>query len=104
MNVTMNTTTHFAGQKYEEGKPYEVDTSIAERWVDVGIAEEGGTPKASGDSGEKPVEKMNTAELTAKAEELGVDISEAKTNKERADLILAHIEASGDGGEDNKEE
>lgn len=41
--------------------------------------------------GDKPVERMNTAELTQKAAELGVDISVATTNKQRAEAILAHL-------------
>jgi hypothetical protein len=35
---------------------------------------------------------MNTAELTETAAELGVDISGAKTNKERVDAIQAFID------------
>lgn len=46
-------------------------------------------PPAGG--GEKPIERMNTAELTQKATELGVDISGASTNKLRAELIQAHL-------------
>lgn len=42
-------------------------------------------------SGEKPIERMNTAELTQKATELGVDISGATTNKLRVELIQAHL-------------
>lgn len=38
---------------------------------------------------EKPIVKMNTAELTAKAAKLEIDISGAKNNKERIKLILA---------------
>lgn len=38
---------------------------------------------------EKPIVKMNTAELEAKAAENKVDISGAKNNKERIKLILA---------------
>lgn len=47
-------------------------------------------PPASG-NGEKAIERMNTAELTQKAAELGVDISTAATNKLRAEAILAHL-------------
>ena len=43
---------------------------------------------------EKQPHRMNTEELTAKAAELGVDISGAKNNTERADLIVAHIAAN----------
>lgn len=43
---------------------------------------------------EKAIEKMNAEELTKKAEELGVDISAAKTNKEKAQVIFEHIEKS----------
>lgn len=38
---------------------------------------------------EKPIVKMNTAELEVKAAGLEVDISGAKNNKERIKLILA---------------
>ena len=48
---------------------------------------------------EKPLSKMNTAELEARAEDLGVDISGAKNNTERAALIQARLD-----GKDKKPE
>lgn len=45
----------------------------------------------AGGGGEKAIERMNTAELTQKAAELGVDISTATNNKQRAEAILAHL-------------
>ena len=47
----------------------------------------------------KAIDKMNADELTQKAEELGVDISAAKTNKEKAQIILAYIENSDNAKE-----
>lgn len=49
-------------------------------------AQEAPTPK-----GEKPLERMNTAELLEKAAELGMDISEATTNKQRVEAIQAFL-------------
>ena len=40
---------------------------------------------------EKPLERMTTAELLEKAAELGLDISEANTNKQRAEAIQAFL-------------
>jgi hypothetical protein len=40
---------------------------------------------------EKSLDKMNTAELTQKAADLGVDISGAGTNKLRAELIQEYL-------------
>lgn len=48
-------------------------------------------PPADEGAGEKPIERMTTAELTQKAAELGLDISGATTNKQRAEAILAHL-------------
>ena len=39
------------------------------------------------------IKKMNTAELTALAEQKGIDIAGAKNNAERADLIIAALDA-----------
>mgnify|MGYP000944883291 CR=1 FL=1 len=48
---------------------------------------------------EKPIEKMNTTELEAKAAELEVDISECKTNAERAAKIAEKLSEVREGGE-----
>lgn len=48
-------------------------------------------------SDEKPLNKMKTEELTAKAAELGADISDAKTNLERVAIIEAFLNQK-DGG------
>jgi len=40
---------------------------------------------------EKSIEKMNTTELTAKAAEIGVDISGCKNNAERVAALLAAV-------------
>lgn len=50
------------------------------------------TPAPPVAGGEKPIDRMNTAELTQKAAELGVDISGATTNKQRAEAIQAHLD------------
>ena len=47
--------------------------------------------------GEKPLERMNTEELLAKAAELGMDISDATTNKQRVEAIQAFL-ADTDAG------
>lgn len=52
-------------------------------------------------SGEKPIEKMTTDELTKKAAELGVDISSCTNNKQRAETILAYIKTTEESS--NKE-
>ena len=53
-------------------------------------------PATAGDEApkEKQPHRMNQKELEAKAKELGVDISGAKNNTERADIIVAHIAAN----------
>lgn len=61
-------------------------------------ANEAGGTKGEAGSGEKPIEKMNTEELTKKAAELGVDLSGATNNKQRVEAILAHIKANEAGG------
>lgn len=48
-------------------------------------------PEPPTPSGEKPLERMNTAELLEKAAELGMDISEATTNKQRVEAIQAFL-------------
>jgi hypothetical protein len=60
--------------------------------------EEKGFAKVDADDkvvAEKPVAKMNTSELTAKAAELNVDISGAKNNAERAAIITDFIAKQG---------
>ena len=52
------------------------------------------TPPADLDPESKVIKRMTTDELTKKAAELGVDISGATNNEQRADAILAHIAAS----------
>lgn len=51
-------------------------------------ATQGNAPSAA-----TPFDRMNTAELTQKAAELGVDISGASTNKQRAEAIQAHLDS-----------
>jgi len=52
-------------------------------------AEEDHTEALDGGGG-KPIDRMNAAELKQKAAELGVDISGATTNKQRAEAIQAY--------------
>lgn len=53
--------------------------------------------------GDKPLKHMNTAELLAKAAELGMDISEAATNKQRVEAIQAFL-AGAESDADETEE
>ena len=55
-------------------------------------------PPKKGENKAKPIERMSTEELIQKAAELGIDISAATTNKQRAELILARIAENEDGG------
>ena len=43
--------------------------------------------------GEKPLDRMSTAELLEKAAELGLNISGATTNKQRVEAIQAFLDA-----------
>lgn len=55
------------------------------------VVEESNTKAHDPDKSDKPIEKMNTEQLKAKAAELGVDISNATTNKQRAEVIMAFL-------------
>lgn len=80
-----------------------IDDKRLHEYKAKGYVPAGGSGNEEPNAGkEKAIEKMNTEELTKKAAELGVDISDATTNKQRADAILAHIAAAGGSG--NEEE
>ncbi|MDD4390594.1 MAG: hypothetical protein PHW03_07310 [Eubacteriales bacterium] len=57
--------------------------------------QDGGTDTPPIPAKEKPISKMSTAELEAKAVELSVDISDCKNNAERIERLIA----VQDGGE-----
>lgn len=48
---------------------------------------------------EKPLNKMTTSELEARALEIGIDISDCKNNAERAERIQGALEVIQKGGE-----
>lgn len=48
---------------------------------------------------EKPLHKMTTAELTEKALEIGIDISDCQNNAERAAAIKDKLKEIEEGGE-----
>lgn len=47
--VTMVTSTRLNGEAYLAGHTYDVDKDSAERWVDLGIAEEGASKRKEGE-------------------------------------------------------
>ena len=64
-------------------------------------------PKSSAtqkaDATEKPLEKLTTKELEAKAAVLGIDISAAANNAQRKELIQAYLDAQN-GENENEDE
>lgn len=90
----------YQGRMYEEGETLPAyDTRMVEAWLEAGSAEMDPPENTNATTGEQPMvegyldpnqlERMTKAELTDIAEKLGVDISEAKNNAERATLISA---------------
>lgn len=90
MNVILLVTTHCDGKKLNPGDLGSVADDVGKRWVEAGIAEE---MVSKTGTGEKPLERLNTKELEAKAAVLGIDISTATTNTQRKEMIQAHINA-----------
>lgn len=97
MEVTMTKATYFDGMRLKKGDSVSVDEVTAKRWTSAGIAKTGDAKAAT--SAEKPLEKMKTEELVEKAAELGVDISQAGTNKEKAAAIQAFIDQQAENKE-----
>ena len=89
MTVKMLVPTRWDGKNLKAGDTVEVADGVAKRWEGARIAKPVEV-KA------KPIEQMNTKELTKKAAELGVDISAATTNPQRAEMIMAHIAINGE--------
>lgn len=88
MKVKMLKPTYWDSKRLKAGDTANVDPFVAERWDRNGIAkitEEKAT-------GEKPLDKMTTKELTQRGAVLGIDISGANTNKQRADVIQAFLD------------
>jgi len=94
MTVQIIAKTFYRGERLSPGALIDVPEDVASRWDKNKIAtiEEAPCPD---DEGGVLVGRMTTKQLKAKAEELGVDISGATTNKLRAEAILAHIESNG---------
>lgn len=107
MKVKMLAATYWDGKRLKAGATTEVDNKTGARWEQAGIAKAADGQKPPGE--EKPIEKMNTEQLTQKAAVLGVDISACTTNQQRVDAIKAHLEPANGGnadgaGQNNREE
>ena len=87
MKVEMLCNTYY-GVPRKPGDILDVDDKTGDRWIQAGIARQS-------EPAEKPLGKMTTAELTEKAAGLGVDISAATNNDQRAEAIKAFL-ASGE--------
>jgi len=87
MQVKMITATFWNERRLRPGDAIDVDEKTAARWKARGLAVVSETEKPPAAKPVKSLKDMNTAELTAKAAELGVDISAAQTNKERVEAI-----------------
>lgn len=91
MKVKMQAPTYWDSRRLKPGDTADVDEVTAARRETAGIAKPGEAKKP----GDKSLEKMNTEELTQKAAVLGVDISAATTNKQRAEIIQAFVDGAG---------
>ena len=89
MKVLLCKYTYWDTQRLKPGDTADVPDDIAARWKSARIAELIEEPVLTDE--EKAIGKMSKDELIAKAEALGIDISDASNNPQRVEMILAHL-------------
>lgn len=87
----------YMGVRFANGKGETESAYLAKRFKAKGFTVEAESEKKPD---ERPIDKMTTEQLKAKASEVGADITACTKNEQRVAAILAHIEAGKDKGND----
>lgn len=95
--VTMHTLYAGPERSVSPGQTAEFADEEAARLVGGGFgvyADEPRRKEPAAEAGDKPVEKMNVAQLQAYAAEHGIDLGDAKTKAELLAVVVAAVEAA----------
>ena len=95
MLVKMKVKTRFLGHSVAPGDEFDVDSKVANRWAEKGIAE-----IIDGGKKEKSPEEMTAKELYALCIEKGFDVEE----KQKKEVYLTALAEADNDNEDNIEE